>query len=448
MFKINVNWCFRLRTGEQPPETFAICRILKQHLSGRRVSYVIMFLIIVSKGTIHLSWKLHHIDYFVLVPYVVLCVFSVIMVYSASGEYIQLTMGQAPTTYLIRQAIFVVLGFLLAALVFFLRLRLWRSPRVLLIMLLVTIALLAYLIVRGHFDPSTAINGASAWIPIGPFNIQPSELAKIVVIMYLAHILESREIIIGTRGFFGSLRNLWQPLAVVLFITALVFIQPDTGGMAILVLIIALMFIASGFPLRVSLFAMALGGGIVGGGYYIAVTHFQKTLALAYQGRRLLAVLHPFKLEAAEGRQLVNSLYAISHGGLFGVGLGNGTIKLGYLPEPYTDFILSVITEELGVVGAVIVIGLLFFLIWRIILIGIRSRDAYHTLLMYGIAMMMFAQTLFNVGAVVGVLPITGVTLPFISYGGSSLLVLSVAIGLVLNVSAHEKHQRELEGSK
>jgi cell division protein FtsW len=138
-------------------------------------------------------------------------------------------------------------------------------------------------------------------------------------------------------------------------------------------------------------------------------------------------------------------MYAINHGGWFGVGLGNSTMKLGYLPEPYTDFILAIIAEELGIIGAIFVVGLLFFLIWRIILIGIRAKSVYHTLLMYGIATMIFVQTTFNVGAVVGVLPITGVTLPFISYGGSSLLVLSVAIGLVLNVSARESHQRELE---
>ncbi|WP_155285890.1 FtsW/RodA/SpoVE family cell cycle protein [Lacticaseibacillus zhaodongensis] len=395
-----------------------------------------------------MSWKLRHIDYFVLVPYAILCVFSVIMVYSASGEYIQLTTGQAPTTYLIRQSIFVVLGFLLVAFTFFFKMKHWRNPRLLFVMLIVTIGLLMYLIVKGHIDPSSAINGASAWIPVGPFNIQPSEIAKIVVIMYLAHILAAREKVIGTYNFVGTVRNLRQPLSVVLFIIVLVLLQPDTGGMAILLLIMAVMFIASGFPLRTSLITIALGGGFIGGAYYLLVTRFSGFIAKWYQGRRLLAVLHPFKLEAAEGKQLVNSLYAISHGGLFGVGLGNGTIKLGYLPEPYTDFILSVITEELGIIGAITVVGMLFFLIWRIILIGIRARSAYHTLLMYGIAMMLFAQTLFNVGAVVGVLPITGVTLPFISYGGSSLLVLSVSIGLVLNVSAREKHQREIEGSK
>jgi cell division protein FtsW len=120
-------------------------------------------------------------------------------------------------------------------------------------------------------------------------------------------------------------------------------------------------------------------------------------------------------------------------------------MKLGYLPEPYTDFILAIISEELGMVGGMTVIGLLVFLIWRIIRIGIRSRSAYRTMLMYGIATMIFVQMSFNVGAVLGLLPITGVTLPFISYGGSSMIILAASIGIVLNVSAAEARDRARE---
>jgi cell division protein FtsW len=159
--------------------------------------------------------------------------------------------------------------------------------------------------------------------------------------------------------------------------------------------------------------------------------------------RRLLAAIHPFAMRKLEGNQVVNSLVAIAHGGMFGVGLGNSSQKLGYLPEPYTDFILAVITEELGLIGAIVIIGLIFFLILRFYLLGVRAQSSYHALIAYGIATMMLIQTTFNVGAVVGLLPVTGVTLPFISYGGSSMFVLCAAIGIMLNISATQKRAKE-----
>ena len=148
-------------------------------------------------------------------------------------------------------------------------------------------------------------------------------------------------------------------------------------------------------------------------------------------------------MEQHGGAQLVNSYYAIHNGGLFGVGLGNSIQKRGYLPEPYTDFIFSIITEELGVIGAAVILALIFFLIWRIMMVGLKAKDSFNTLVCFGIATMIFIQTFFNVGAVLGLLPITGVTLPFISYGGSSLIVLTASIALVLNIAANERIQLE-----
>jgi cell division protein FtsW len=187
-------------------------------------------------------------------------------------------------------------------------------------------------------------------------------------------------------------------------------------------------------------------GGVVGfsiGGLQIMRSIDLPWLKQSYQIKRLLAFFHPFKLENSVGRQLVNSYYAISNGGWFGVGIGNSIQKKGYLPEPYTDFIMSVITEELGIIGAIVVLGILFFLIGRIVLVGIRAQSAYRSLVCYGIGAWLFVQTLFNVGAMSGLLPITGVTLPFISYGGSSMLMLSAAIGLAMNVSCVEQVERE-----
>lgn len=139
----------------------------------------------------------------------------------------------------------------------------------------------------------------------------------------------------------------------------------------------------------------------------------------------------------------MNSYYALSRGGLFGVGIGQSVQKTGYLPEPYTDFIMSILGEEFGLFGIFVVVTLFVFLILRIYLIGIRAKDAFGSLLCIGIATMLLVQGFINLGGVVGLLPITGVTFPFISYGGSSTLVLTISIGLVLNVSATEKMKRE-----
>lgn len=391
------------------------------------------------------SWKLRHIDYFVLVPYLVLCGISIIMVYSASSTYVANLYHQAPTTYLIKQAMWVVIGLVLVALTFFFKVKHWRNPILLFIMLLATILSLIYLIVRVHLNPSSAVNGASAWIAVGGFHIQPAEFAKVIIILYLSHLLSNRQHYIQNAGVIQTVKASIWPFMIVFTIIFLVLLQPDTGGMAILAAISLVIFFSSGFPVKAGLVAFGGGFAIIGTGTYFALTKFSKVLANSYQGQRFLAVAHPFSMQQGAGKQLVNSMYAINHGGWFGVGLGNSTMKLGYLPEPYTDFILAIIAEELGIIGAIVVVGLLIFLICRIIYIGVWSKNVYHTLLMYGIATMILVQTAFNVGAVVGILPITGVTLPFISYGGSSLLVLSVAIGLVLNVSARDAHQRELE---
>jgi cell division protein FtsW len=160
-----------------------------------------------------------------------------------------------------------------------------------------------------------------------------------------------------------------------------------------------------------------------------------------YQYQRVLAMLHPFQMEKTAGAQLVNSFYAISNGGIFGVGLGNGIQKRGYLPEPHTDFIIAVISEELGLVGVIVVLGLLAIIVIRIIQIGIRAKKNYDSLVCYGVATMFMTQIILNVGGSIGLVPLTGVTLPFLSYGGSSMLILSIALGIVLNLDATRKFE-------
>ena len=203
------------------------------------------------------------------------------------------------------------------------------------------------------------------------------------------------------------------------------------------------MFSVSGVPTKLALTWLAGIVILVTAVFFIVVAWNPGFLQRSYQFQRLMSFLHPFELEQKGGAQLVNSYYAIHNGGLFGVGLGNSMQKRGYLPEPYTDFILSITAEEVGVILTILLVGLLFYLMWQIMEVGVHAVSQFDALICFGVTTIIFTEAFFNIGAVLGLLPITGVTLPFISYGGSSMIVLTAAIGLVLNVSANEKMLQE-----
>lgn len=386
--------------------------------------------------------KLRYLDYYILVPYLLLSAIGVVMVYSASGYWIKTQYHMAENAMMLRQLLFVVIGFFLVAFFYYFKINLFKKKKIQQFFLILIFVMLLFLFVLGRVHPAASVNGATAWIQLGPFNIQPTEFAKLVVILYLAYMFSRRQKHMLEPDF--SLRDLAQPLILVALIIILVFFEPDTGGAAIISLITLVMLAASGISLKYGVSWAALLTGLVAAMYYALINvHFPRAMTQSYKFQRLLAAVHPFAMRKLAGNQVVNSLIAISHGGLFGVGLGNSTQKLGYLPEPYTDFILAIIAEELGVIGAVVVIGLIFFLVLRFYLIGVRSTNPYYSLIAYGIGTMMLVQTVFNVGAVAGMIPVTGVTLPFISYGGSSTFVLTAAIGIMLNISASEQKLRE-----
>ena len=243
------------------------------------------------------------------------------------------------------------------------------------------------------------------------------------------------------------MRRLYLKVGLLLFV---ILIEPDFGGTIINFMIVIAIYSASlsdskqGLKVLGSVLAlMFVGMQLFRFDWFVRI--IKAIPKIGYVAARFQAQFTPFKLIQSSGKQLVNSLYAISNGGMFGLGLGNGIQKRGYLPEPHTDFILAVIAEELGAVGVLIVLGLLAWIIARIFLIGIRSKTRYNTLFCYGVGMFMLVETLFNVGAVNGLLPITGVTLPFVSYGGSSMLVLSMALGMVMNISANERRDNEVD---
>ncbi|MCP8848119.1 putative lipid II flippase FtsW [Latilactobacillus curvatus] len=381
--------------------------------------------------------KIQYLDYWLLLPYVILCAFGALMVYSASSDLMSIR-GMKPDAYFTKQLVFIALGFILMMITYFLKLSVLKNRTFLKAMTIVVFLALIYLLLLSRFRPSAAINGATAWIQLGPLTIQPSEFTKLLIVIYLANMLSRKENELAD-GFVDNLKLFFSPVVLVAGIILLVFIQPDLGGASILAAVMVVMFFGTGMSYwyGFSLITAVTTTVMI---LFSILRHFNfSTNVNSYKFNRILSFLHPFELENMGGSQLVNSYYAINNGGWFGLGLGNSIQKRGYLPEPYTDFILSITTEELGVIGTLVIIALLFALLARIFYLGIHATKMYHTLLCYGIGTIIFVQTLFNVGGLLGILPITGVTLPFISYGGSSMMVLAIALGIVLNISAQEK---------
>lgn len=385
--------------------------------------------------------KLHHLNYNIFIPYILLVVFGIVMVYSASSD-ILLVNGFNPAIYGIRQALYAVFAvFVCCALCFFLKLEIFKSRKFVIWFLGLSFLLLIYLILLKIFKGSAAaVNGSVGWIDLKIIKIQPLEIAKLSLIIYLAYFLDRHD---GAFKKGQIIHNLYRPAILAAFMMFLVILEPDFGGTAILAMIVIIMFSVSGVPAKNAVLCLI---GIAVGIYlfiFLVIKLNPAFLQNKYQYHRFMSFLHPFELEQKGGAQLVNSYYAIHNGGLLGVGLGNSMQKRGYLPEPYTDFILAIIAEEIGVIGALVVLSLMFYLIWSIMEVGIHASSQFNALVCFGVTTIIFIQTLFNVGAVLGLLPITGVTLPFISYGGSSLIILSAAIGIVLNISANERIEQE-----
>ena len=385
--------------------------------------------------------KIKYLNYKIFVPYILLVVLGVILVYSSSSD-ILLQNGFKPSTYGVKQAIYAAVAFFIFGIpCFALKLEVFKSKKLVMWFLLISLVLLFFLVLMKIFKGSSAaVNGAVGWINLGFINLQPLEVAKLSLVLYLAYVLARRDGKL-VKGQIWS--NLAHPALMTAIMMALVIVEPDLGGTAILFMIALVMFSVSGIP--ASLAIKWLLGIIVGVLLVVLLIIIwnPKFLQSNYQFQRLMSFLHPFELERKGGAQLVNSYYAIHNGGLFGVGLGNSMQKRGYLPEPYTDFILSIAAEEIGVIGAILIIGLLFYLMWNIMEVGLHASSQYNALICFGIVTIIFTESFFNIGAVLGLLPITGVTLPFVSYGGSSMIVLTCCIGLVLNIYANERIKKE-----
>lgn len=379
--------------------------------------------------------KLKYLDYWLLVPYMILSIFGIVMVYSASAD-IGTQNGGSPGSYLVKQAIYVVLGLMILTVMVLMNLQKLRDKTVLKYAGYVALGSLFLLLVMGQ-----TINGAAGWFHVGPVSIQPAEFVKFYLIIWLANVIAQRQDRIQLEGWWVTMR---QPLIICCGIVGLILLQPDLGGATINGAIIFVMILASGFNSRLAKTIFVGAFFIIVGVFFpilikISELGFAKNV---YQLQRIVAFVNPFEHSQSVGQQLVNSYYALSNGGIFGVGWGNSIQKTGYLPEPNTDFIMAILVEELGLITALAVIMLLFVIILRTTLVGVRSNSTYQALICYGAATYLTVQTLFNLGGVLGMLPITGVTFPFISYGGSSTWTLALVLGLVMNISARQKRYR------
>ena len=261
-------------------------------------------------------------------------------------------------------------------------------------------------------------NGSRSWFGIGSFGIQPSEFMKLALIIFTAKYLTNNKI--------KDIKTTVLPILIVLFLVfGLIMLEPDFGtGVIIIMTIIAMLFVSGvnmGFFLKIGLI------GVVGVIVLIMIA--------PYRLERIVSFLNPWTDPLGSGFQIIQSMYAIGPGGLLGMGLGNSIQKHFYLPEPQTDFIFAIISEELGFMGVILVSTLFLTIIYRGIKISINCEDEFCKYLSFGIIFNLAFQTILNLMVVVGLIPVTGVTLPFLSYGGSSLLITMLGMGIILNIS-------------
>lgn len=396
--------------------------------------------------------KRHLLNYSVLIPYLILSIIGLIVVYSTTSA-LAIQSGVSSIRMVRTQGLFFILSLLTIALIYKFSLNFLRNKKVLAFVIFIEVILL----ILSRFITDT-VNGAHGWLTIpGGFSIQPAEYLKVILVWYLALIFSKRQDEIRDYDYQALTHNEWIPRNLndwrwlTLILIGIVVIMPDLGNATILALTVLIMITASGVGYRwfTSLLGLVVGAStiVLGSIWIIGVDRVAKIPVFGYVAKRFSAFFNPFNDLSGAGHQLANSYYAMSNGGWFGLGLGNSIEKQGYLPEAHTDFVFAIVIEELGFVGASLILALLFFLILRIILVGIRAKNPFNSMMAIGIGGMILVQTFINIGGISGLIPSTGVTFPFLSQGGNSLWVLSVAIAFVLNIDASEKRAKmEQEG--
>jgi cell division protein FtsW len=341
---------------------------------------------------------------------------SIVMVYSASA-LVALERFQQPYLFLVKQVLWAVLGIAVLAVALRVDYRAYRNET----FIWCLIFAVAVMLVGVLF--SVPVNGTRRWFGIGGLGIQPSELAKMACVLFTALMLERRMHRVDEISY--SL----LPIAIVIGgMVGLILLQPDFGTAISLLLITTVMVFAAGLHYRY----------FVGCLLAIVPVLYIVLVSAPYRRRRLLAFWDPWADPLGDGFQIIQSLIAVGTGGVFGRGLMAGVQKLFYLPEPHTDFIFAVISEELGLIGASGILVCFCVITWRGVVVALRAEDKFGAFLALGLTTMIAAQALVNMSVVLGLLPTKGIPLPLVSAGGSSLLINLLGMGILLNISQHE----------
>lgn len=353
-------------------------------------------------------------DQVLIIVTLLLLAVGIMMMYSSSALLAQRKYDDA-AFFLKRQSMWMLVGLSLLYAISHFQHRYWR--KVIGPLLCLGLALLALVLFTSLGEP---INGARRWLRLGVATIQPSEMIKVILIIYLACYLSER----GER-MQSFVHGILPAVLVVGVFVGLIVCEPDLGTAVVILIVTAGMFFIAGSPARhlAGLSAAALAMCV----YLVTKTDYQR--------QRVLTFLNPREDPLNSGFQTIQSMLAIGNGGIWGLGLGEGNQKRLFLPEPHTDFIFAVLAEELGLIGGVVVLGLYGLLIWRGFRIAWGSKDLLGYYLAYGITLLFAIQVLINVGVVSGMLPAKGLTLPFLSYGGSSIVMNLAAIGMLLSIS-------------
>jgi cell division protein FtsW len=344
---------------------------------------------------------------------------GLIMVYSASAIWAEYKFDDS-FFFAKRQMLFAAVGII--GMFFIMNIDYWTWRTWAKVLIIICFVLLILVLIPGI---GNVRNGSRSWIGIGAFSIQPSEFMKLAMIAFLAKFLSEKQ-----KYITSFKKGLAPSLGLVFLAFGMIMLQPDLGTGTVMVGTCIVMIFIAGARIRhfVLLGLMGIAGFVV------------LVLSAPYRIKRITSFLDPWEDPLGSGFQIIQSLYAIGPGGLFGLGLGQSRQKFFYLPEPQTDFIFAILAEELGFIGGSFILLLFSLLLWRGIRIALGAPDLYGSFLAVGIIAMVAIQVMINIGVVTGLMPVTGITLPFLSYGGSSLTLMLLAIGVLLNISRYSRY--------
>lgn len=354
------------------------------------------------------------IDYKLFISVTLLALFGCFMVYTSSNIWAEYKFNNS-YKYFINQFVFFILGLFIMYFVSKIDYKIYKKKSTLIIS--VCFILLVLVLIPGI---GVVRNGSRSWFGLLGFGIQPSEVSKIGLVIFVSKYLSNNYTLM-----YDIKKGVFPIMSIILIFFLLIMLEPDFGtGMVITLSLVAMIFVSK---VKISFFVKI---GILGLFGIVGLI-----IVAPYRMARIVSFLNPWSDPLGSGFQIIQSLYAIGPGGLFGLGFGNSIQKHFYLPEPQTDFIFSIISEELGFMGVLIISSIFVFIFYRCLKVSLNTKDLFGKYLSFGLSFMIIFQTILNLSVVIGLVPVTGVTLPFLSYGGSSLLVSMTCIGIILNIS-------------